>query len=103
MEYGTAELCSLLGNRTRVQLLRILQDRPQKPDREEPERVGVSVTALAEECGVTVSAMSQHLAKLRPAGLVVYDRVKHMAFYRLNEGLPSLVTSALAYDAGRES
>jgi DNA-binding transcriptional ArsR family regulator len=40
--------------------------------------------ALAEVCGLSQSALSQHLAKMRDAGLVATRRDAQMIYYRLS-------------------
>lgn len=43
----------------------------------------LSVTALAGMVGLSQSALSQHLAKLRADGLVAFDREAQTLFYRI--------------------
>jgi ArsR family transcriptional regulator len=49
---------SAFGNSTRVKLIQCLADKPK------------NVTDLISTCGLSQSAVSQHLQKLREAGLV---------------------------------
>jgi ArsR family transcriptional regulator, virulence genes transcriptional regulator len=42
-----------------------------------------SVNALAEEVGLSQSALSQHLAKMRAEGLVAYRRESQTLWYRI--------------------
>ena len=46
----------------------------------------MSVTALAEAVGLSQSALSQHLARLRQDGLVSFRREAQTLFYRLADG-----------------
>ena len=71
-----ARLFKALSDETRLRLLKLLADRG-------PEGA-LCVGALAGELGVTQSAVSQHLAVLRSAGLVVDERRGYFVHYRLN-------------------
>ena len=71
-----ARLFKALSDETRLRLLKLLADRG-------PEGA-LCVGALAEKLGVTQSAVSQHLAVLRAAGLVVDERRGYFVHYRLN-------------------
>ena len=44
-----------------------------------------SVTALVEAVGLSQSALSQHLAKLREDGLVTFRRESQTLFYRVSD------------------
>jgi DNA-binding transcriptional ArsR family regulator len=70
----TAELMKLAGNSTRLKLLYLLETLAE-----------VSVSDLSELLGVSVSAVSQHLAKLRAHGLVNSRRDAQTIYYRLAE------------------
>lgn len=69
-----AELLKLAGNATRLKLLYLLDSLNE-----------VSVSDLSELLGVSVSAVSQHLAKLRARGLVASRRDAQTIYYRLGE------------------
>jgi DNA-binding transcriptional ArsR family regulator len=71
-----ARLFKALSDETRLRLLKLLADRG--PDG------ALCVGALAANLGVTQSAVSQHLAVLRAAGLVVDERRGYFVHYRLN-------------------
>ena len=68
----TAELMKLAGNSTRLKLLYLLESLTE-----------VSVSDIAELLGVSVSAVSQHLAKLKAYGLVNGRRDAQTIYYRL--------------------
>jgi DNA-binding transcriptional ArsR family regulator len=68
----TAELMKLAGNSTRLKLLYLLESLTE-----------VSVSDLSELLGVSVSAVSQHLSKLRSRGLVISRRDAQTIYYRL--------------------
>ena len=68
----TAELLSLAGNSTRLKLL-YLMDVMQE----------VCVVDLSEMVGVSVSAVSQHLSKLRAYGLIKSRRDAQTIYYSL--------------------
>jgi len=70
----TAELMKLAGNSTRLKLLYLLETMTE-----------VSVSDLSELLGVSVSAVSQHLSKLRSRGLVISRRDAQTIYYRLTE------------------
>jgi DNA-binding transcriptional ArsR family regulator len=67
-----AELMKLAGNSTRLKLLYLLETLTE-----------VSVSDLSDLLGVSVSAVSQHLAKLRARGLVNSRRDAQTIYYRL--------------------
>jgi DNA-binding transcriptional ArsR family regulator len=70
----TAELMKLAGNSTRLKLLYLLESLSE-----------VSVSDISELLGVSVSAVSQHLSKLRARGLVSSRRDAQTIYYRLAE------------------
>jgi DNA-binding transcriptional ArsR family regulator len=67
-----AELMKLAGNSTRLKLLYLLETLTE-----------VSVSDLSDLLGVSVSAVSQHLSKLRARGLVSSRRDAQTIYYRL--------------------
>jgi DNA-binding transcriptional ArsR family regulator len=79
-----AEVLGLLAERTRLALLRHLADSE------------ADVTTLTEVCGATRTSVSQHLARLRLAGLVTSRKDGRRVIYRLRHGhLRRLVAEAL--------
>ena len=70
----TAELMKLAGNSTRLKLLYLLETMTE-----------VNVSDLSDLLGVSVSAVSQHLSKLRARGLVNSRRDAQTIYYRLGE------------------
>lgn len=70
----TADLMNLAGNSTRLKLLYLLDSMNE-----------LCVCDLAEMLGVSVSAVSQHLSKLKAYGLVTPRRQAQTIFYRLTE------------------
>ena len=62
-----------------------------------------SVGALVEAVGLTQSALSQHLSKLRAAGIVATRRDGQMIYYRLASAAAGSVMKTLAdiYCGGR--
>ncbi|PWI19955.1 transcriptional regulator [Streptomyces sp. Act143] len=79
-----AELLALLGDRTRLVLLHSLADGE------------ADVTTLTEACGAARPAVSQHLARLRLAGLVTTRKEGRRVIYSLRDGhLRRLVDEAL--------
>jgi DNA-binding transcriptional ArsR family regulator len=67
-----AELLKLMANEKRLLILCHLVARPE-----------LTVGALAEAVGLSQSAMSQHLTRLREDGLVVARRQSQMMHYRI--------------------
>jgi DNA-binding transcriptional ArsR family regulator len=79
-----AELLALLGDRTRLTLLHALAEGE------------ADVTTLTERCGAARPAVSQHLARLRLAGLVNTRKEGRRVIYSLRDGhLRRLVDEAL--------
>ncbi|MEU8779642.1 metalloregulator ArsR/SmtB family transcription factor [Streptomyces sp. NPDC048606] len=87
-----AAVFSLLSDATRLHLLWLLaQDESD-------------VGSLAERCSASRTAVSQHLAKLRLAGLVETRREGRHVVYRLGDGhLRRLVVEALSHADHRVS
>ncbi len=69
-----ANLLNLAGNATRLKLLYLLENLRE-----------LCVCDLAEMLGVSVSAVSQHLSKLRAYGLVAPRRDAQTIYYRLTD------------------
>jgi DNA-binding transcriptional ArsR family regulator len=79
-----AETLALLGDRTRLALLHRLTDGE------------ADVTTLTEACGASRTAVSQHLARLRLAGLVDTRKEGRRVIYSLHDGhLRRVVDEAL--------
>jgi DNA-binding transcriptional ArsR family regulator len=79
-----AELLALLGDRTRLALLHALTSGE------------ADVTTLTQACGAARPAVSQHLARLRLAGLVDTRKEGRRVIYSLRDGhLRRLVDEAL--------
>src|SRR5215469_13967480 len=70
--YDAAQLLKLLANEKRLVILCFLATRGEMP-----------VGALVEALGLSQSALSQHLAKLRRDGLVLFRRESQTLHYRL--------------------
>ncbi|WP_320777458.1 metalloregulator ArsR/SmtB family transcription factor [Streptomyces sp. CRN 30] len=80
-----AEVLALLGDRTRLTLLHALAARGE-----------ADVTTLTEVCGAARPAVSQHLARLRLAGLVNTRKEGRRVIYSLRDGhLRRVVDEAL--------
>lgn len=76
----------LLSNRTRLAMLALLHDEE------------MAVTAIAQELGAQVPAISQHLARLRALHLVEWRREGTTIFYcQPDVHLHRLVTNALQF------
>ncbi|MDX2377696.1 metalloregulator ArsR/SmtB family transcription factor [Microbacterium sp. LRZ72] len=79
------EVFAMLADATRVRVILALQDATE-----------LSVNALAELVGKSPAAVSQHLAKLRLARIVVTRQDGQRVFYRLeNEHASRLVADAI--------
>lgn len=80
-----AEVLALLGDRTRLTLLHALAGGE------------ADVTTLTEVCGAARPAVSQHLARLRLAGLVTTRKEGRRVIYSLRDGhLRRVVDEALS-------
>jgi len=55
-----------------------------------------SVGELQEACGLSQSALSQHLARLREEGLVATRRSAQSIYYRLDDPMAASLLAALA-------
>ncbi|GAA3734832.1 ArsR/SmtB family transcription factor [Salinactinospora qingdaonensis] len=81
---AASNVFQLLSDTTRLHILWTLAHRE------------ADVTALTEACGASRTAVSQHLAKLRLAGLVESRKQARHVIYRLTDGhLRRLVVEAL--------
>ena len=69
-----ARLLSLLANEKRLLILCLLVTRGE-----------MDVTTIAQTVGLSQSALSQHLAKLRQDGLVAFRRESQTIHYRLED------------------
>ena len=69
-----ARMFALLGDPTRLRLVRALHERGE-----------LGVGELAEETGVTLANASQHLARLADAGLVGRRREGKSVLYRIDD------------------
>ncbi|OLZ62878.1 transcriptional regulator [Streptomyces sp. IMTB 2501] len=86
------EVFALLSDATRLHLLWLLAQGES------------DVTTLTEQCAASRTAVSQHLAKLRLAGLVETRREGRHVHYRLSDGhLRRLVMEALSHADHRVS
>lgn len=77
LEQKAAELASILralANERRLMILCKLVERGE-----------ANVTALAAAVGLSQSALSQHLAKMRNEGLVVFRRESQTLWYRISD------------------
>lgn len=79
-----SDLHSILGSETRVVMIHALAGGPK------------TVGVLVEIAGLSFSGASQHLSKLRAAGIVDSDRAGQAVTYRLVEPQHPLVASTLA-------
>lgn len=66
-----SRVLSALNNTIRLRLLRCLSQRPK------------SVSEMISVCGLSQSAVSQHLSKLREAGLVSTEKMGKTVYYSL--------------------
>lgn len=81
---AAATLLSLLGNEKRLIIVSRLLSRGE-----------MSVGAIADHVGLSQSALSQHLAKLRGAGLVETRRDKQTIYYSCNSDAVRRLLSTL--------
>lgn len=78
-----AALLRILANKSRLLILcRLI------------ELVEVSPSGLADDLGLSASALSQHLTKLRDEGIIVSRRDGHVVWYRIaDERVEELLTA----------
>ncbi len=69
--FMTKDIYAAFGNKTRAELIRCLAKEPK------------NVTQLISTCGLSQSAVSQHLAKLRQSGLVETKKNGKNILYQL--------------------
>lgn len=80
---AAAEFLRMLSNEHRLLVLCLLLERKE-----------MSVSEMLDEIGLGQSALSQHLAKLRAAGLVAYRRQAQTLFYRIeNQNVGKMVAA----------
>ncbi len=70
----SADLFKILSVDKRIEIIELLKKEP------------ISVNSLAENLGITQSAVSQHLRVLKAAGLVTDERQGYWIYYSLNKG-----------------
>jgi len=75
-----------LGGRTRLRIVLLLNE----------SRGEVAVKDIAAAFGIAVSAVSQHLSKLKALGLVTFTRDDQSRFYRLTDDPATAAVLALA-------
>lgn len=80
----SAALMNVLSNAARLQILTILSERE------------ISVGPLSERVGLSQSAMSQHLAKLRAARLVISRRDNTTVYYRCESAAVAKILATLS-------
>lgn len=81
-----AQLFKVLGNESRLELLRVIEEQPR------------TVGALAEATGLSQPLVSQHLRNLRAAGLVVAERRGKEVIYEVaDRHVTHVVADALAH------
>ena len=83
-EIPLEEAFSVLGDTSRLKILRALKEGHEKCKSLEGY-VGIHVTDLTKAVGLSQSAVSQHLARLRRAGLVKVERKAQWAYYLRDE------------------
>jgi len=78
-----APVLSVLGNAKRLAIMCHLKEGE------------LSVGAIAERVGLSQSALSQHLARLREVDLVATRRERQMVYYCCTPGMPPKLLDAL--------
>lgn len=81
-----------LSNETRVKILKLLKE-PEvhfgaentKVPEAKPSEVGVCVGQITEKIDMNQSTMSQYLASMAKAGLLIPTRIGKWTYYRRNE------------------
>lgn len=80
-----AALLRALGNESRLLVLCLLSGQGE-----------MSVRALQEEVGLSQSALSQHLARMRDEGLVTFRREAQTLYYRIDNAQAERLVATLA-------
>lgn len=81
-----AQLFKILGNESRLELLRLIDEQPR------------AVGALAEATGMSQPLVSQHLRNLRGAGLVTAQRSgKEVVYEVVDRHVTHVISDALAH------
>ncbi len=95
-------ICDALGNKTRYQLIKALRDRTIETccDKIEYYENGVSVGDVVTLTGLAQSTVSQHLAVLERAGLVVKEKRENWSCYFLNTEVVEQFLQGLGDDLG---
>ena len=83
-ELPLEEALALLGDASRLKILKALKEGHEQCKNLEGY-VGIHVTDLTKAVGLSQSAVSQHLARLRRAGLVKVERKAQWAYYLRDE------------------
>lgn len=78
------EVLAILGDKSRLKILRALKEGHEKC-KDLEGYIGIHVSDLTDTVGLSQPAVSQHLAKLRHAGLVNVERKAQWAYYTRNE------------------
>lgn len=79
------KVLSAINNVTRLQLIECLAHKPK------------SVSEMIAICGMSQSSISQHLSKLRQAGLVTPEKKGKTVYYRLTYPVLTEVTGKLQH------
>ncbi|QZP07686.1 metalloregulator ArsR/SmtB family transcription factor [Caenibius sp. WL] len=79
-----ADMLKAIGNRRRLMMLCKLVEHGER-----------SVTDLANDVGLSQSALSQHLAKMREEGLVSFRRESQTLWYRISDPRAETLLSTL--------
>lgn len=92
------DIFKALSNRTRLDILQGLKD-PEKnfpaQDEGDVHTVGVCVSSIQEDVGLSQSTVSDYLATLHRAGLVEIRRIGQWTYYKRNEANIRALTEIL--------
>ncbi|MGE5493697.1 MAG: ArsR/SmtB family transcription factor [Burkholderiales bacterium] len=83
------KICDALGNETRFQIVKAMKDRTIGTccDKIQYFENGVSVADVVHTSGLAQSTVSQHLAVLEKAGVIIREKRGHWTCFFLNKGL----------------
>lgn len=83
------KICDALGNETRYRIVKALKDKTIGTccDRIEYFEAGISVTDVVATTGLAQSTVSQHLAVLEQAGVIVREKRGQWTCFFLNRKL----------------
>lgn len=84
-----SKICNALGNETRFQIVKALKDKAIGTccDKIQYFENGISVADVVSSTGLAQSTVSQHLAVLEQAGIIIREKRSQWTCFFLNKAL----------------